>query len=322
MAGPDPLLDVASLTIRLDTGSGPLDLVRGLDLRLNAGDVLGIVGESGSGKSLTALSLIGLLPPSTEARGTVRFASRDLVGLPEADWGHLRGRRIGFVFQEPMSSLNPLHPIGAQVAEPLLWHGLMDRAAARAEAVRLIDRVGIPRAADPHELSGGQRQRVMIAMAIACRPDLLIADEPTSALDATVQRQIVALLRDLQAERGMAMIVISHDLGVIADLASRTLVLYGGRRMETGPTTALFRAPAHPYTRGLIAARPGRHLPRGTRLAAIPGQVPAPADLPPGCPFHGRCAIGTAQCRDHVPPLRIIGASEVACHHAEGETAR
>jgi len=312
------LLTVNNLSISFGTPAVPLRIVRDVSFALSAGGTLGIVGESGSGKSMTALAMIGLLPESARVTGRMVFEGADLAAARERDWVRLRGRKIAFVFQEPMTSLNPVHTIGAQVAEPLLVHGLMDKRAARAEALRLLERVGIPRARErldayPHELSGGQRQRVMIAMALACRPSLLIADEPTSALDVTVQKQIIGLLKELQAEFGMALIVISHDLGVIADLAERSIVLYGGQIMEEGPTLDLFRHHAHPYSQGLMAARPGSHIGKGRRLAAIPGNVPAPGDLAPGCPFYGRCALGEETCRTKPPPIVATGRTLSRC---------
>jgi peptide/nickel transport system ATP-binding protein len=315
------LLAVEGLTITLALPGGAARVVRDLDVALGAGETLGIVG--GSGKSMTALALIGLLPALARAEGRIRFEGRDLLRLAEAEWVRLRGRRIAMVFQEPMTALNPVHRIGDQVAEPLTIHGVMGAGAARAEAARLLDRVGIVRARDrlgayPHELSGGERQRVMIAMALACRPALLVADEPTSALDVTVQAALIRLLGDLTREDGMAMVVVSHSLAVVAALADRTLVLYGGMAMEAGPTRALLAGPVHPYSRGLLAALPRRGS-AGARLAAIPGSVPPAAALPPGCPFFGRCPIGTALCRDTPPPTLAVGVATVRCHHVGGD---
>ncbi|MEJ1159891.1 ABC transporter ATP-binding protein [Prosthecomicrobium sp. N25] len=317
-----PLLRVSDLTVALDLPAGPARVVRDLSFALDAGESLAIVGESGSGKSMTALALIGLLPSVARVSGSIRFEGRELVGAPEAALTALRGARIGMVFQEPMTSLNPVHRIGDQVAEPLLVHGRTDRAAARAEALRLLERVGIARARErldayPHELSGGQRQRVMIAIALACRPALLVADEPTSALDVTVQAALIDLLKDLARDFGMALVVISHDLAVVAGLAARSMVMYGGVAMEEGPTRDLFRAPRHPYTIGLVAASPSRRALPG-RLAAIPGTVPSADRLPAGCPFFGRCPRGTAICRDVPPPAIRQGERVARCHHLEG----
>ncbi len=282
-------------------------ILRDLSLEIDRGEALGLVGESGSGKSMAALAIMGLLPQGMAAEGRVLLEGVDLLALDEASLCAYRGRRIGMIFQEPMTALNPVHRIGEQIAEPLVLHGLMSHAEAVREAERLLERVGIEEPhrrlhSYPHELSGGQRQRVMIAMAMACKPDLLIADEPTSALDVTVQSEILDLLRDLRLQEGMATLFISHDLAVVARIARHTLVLYGGAAMETGDTMALLREPRHPYTQGLLAALPhGRA--RGTRLKPISGSVPPPHLLAPGCPFHGRCPRGDSRCATERPPL-------------------
>ena len=322
-----PLVEVADLRVRLPTARGPADAVRGVSFTLGRGETLGLVGESGCGKSLTALALLGLLPDGAQVSGSVRFDGQELVGLPDAALCRLRGSRIGVVFQEPMTALNPLARVAAQVAEPLRLHRRLGAAAARAEALALLDRVGLAdakRRADayPHQLSGGQRQRVTIAMALACGPDLLIADEPTTALDVTIQRQILDLIHSLVAERGMALLLISHDLGVIAENASRMLVMYGGLVAESGPTDALFACRAHPYTQGLFAARPrlGAGAAAGTdavlsarpRLATIGGTVPELADLPPGCPFAGRCRLTADACVTVSPPAVEVGPGHTA----------
>jgi peptide/nickel transport system ATP-binding protein len=253
-----------------------------------------------------------------QAEGQVLFEGENLLALDDAALCQYRGRRIGMIFQEPMTALNPVHRVGDQIAEPLILHGLMDRPAALREATRLLERVGIEEASRriasyPHELSGGQRQRVMIAMAMACKPSLLIADEPTSALDVTVQSEILDLLRDLRLQEGMATLFISHDLAVIARIARRTLVLYGGAAMETGDTSALLKSPRHPYTQGLLAALPhGRS--RGTRLSPIPGFVPAAKNLAQGCPFHGRCPRADAGCAEFPPP-KTLGPTTAWCFH-------
>jgi len=303
-----PLLEVEDLHVRLQTQRGPADAVRGVDLSLERGQTLGIVGESGSGKSITVQSLMGLLPETAEVSGRIRFDGQDLVGLSDRAMCRVRGNRIGMIFQEPMTALNPLHTIARQVGEPLRLHRGLGAAAARAEALALLERVGIPNAAArldayPHQFSGGQRQRIGIAMALACGPDLLIADEPTTALDVTVQKQILDLIAELVAERGMALILISHDLGVIADSVDRMLVMYGGTVVESGPTKALFARRAHPYTQGLFAARPVLGAPRGGRLATIRGSVPELVDLPPGCPFAGRCTFTVEACHATRPPV-------------------
>lgn len=317
------LLQVTGLDISLAHAARPVRVVRALSFTLGAGETLGIVGESGSGKSMTALALMGLTPSAMAVSGSLRFEGRELLPYEERAMTRLRGSRIAMIFQEPMTALNPVHRIGWQIAEGLVLHEGVEEQAALAEAARLLDRVGIQNARErlgayPHELSGGQRQRVMIAVALACRPELLIADEPTSALDVTVQAQLLELIRDIVAERNMALIVISHDLGVVAELAARTLVLYGGAVMEEGPTRALFAHPMHPYTRGLIAALPGRGR---KRLVAIPGSVPPPHLLAAGCPFHGRCRYGDDTCRDVPSQSVIAGETLVRCHKVERDVA-
>ena len=303
-----PLLDVQDLRVTLDTPHGPAEALRGVSFTLGRGETLGLIGESGCGKSLTALALMGLLPEGARVAGSVRLDGQELCGLPEDAWCRLRGNRLAMVFQEPMTALNPLHPIGRQIAEPLRLHRGLDARAARAEALRLLQRVQLPQAAArldayPHQLSGGQRQRVVIAIALACGPDLLIADEPTTALDVTIQREVLDLIAQLVDEDGMALLLISHDLGVMAETVQRMLVMYAGSVVERGPTDAVFARLAHPYTRGLFAARPRLGLPRGHRLATIPGRVPALADLPAGCGFAERCALAQDACRRAPPPL-------------------
>ena len=314
-----PLLQVTDLRVRLNTQRGPADAVRGVGFALEHGQTLGLIGESGCGKSITALALLGLLPERALVSGSIRFDGEELVGRSDAELCKLRGNRIGIVFQEPMTALNPLHTIGRQVAEPLRLHQGLGDAAARKQAIALLDRVGLPDAARradayPHQLSGGQRQRVTIAMALACGPDLLIADEPTTALDVTIQGQILDLIADLVAERGMALLLISHDLGVIAENVQRMLVMYGGSVVESGPTAEVFGRMAHPYTQGLFAARPKLGAAPGTRLATIAGTVPELADLPPGCPFTERCRLAVAACRDTPPaPVVISAGHEARC---------
>ncbi|MHA7599625.1 ABC transporter ATP-binding protein [Alicycliphilus sp. T452] len=313
------LLEVSGLRISLPTRRGRALAVRGLDFSLARGDTLGLIGESGCGKSLTALALMGLLPEGAQASGSIRFDGQELLGLDDRALCRLRGNRMAMVFQEPMTALNPVHSIGRQVAEPLRLHQGLTARQARAEAIALLERVGIAQAAQrlgayPHQFSGGQRQRITIAMALACGPDLLIADEPTTALDVTLQRQILELIRGLVAERGMALVLISHDLGVIAQTVRRTLVMYGGTVVESGPTRAVFGAQAHPYTQGLFAARPqfGTARVPGARLPTIAGTVPELADLPPGCPFAGRCPRTIAACHTALPPAVALGADHEA----------
>jgi peptide/nickel transport system ATP-binding protein len=307
-----PLLEVENLAVVLQTQRGPARAVRDAGFTLDRGQTLGLVGESGCGKSITALALMGLLPERAQVSGSIRFEGQELVDLPETAMQALRGDRIGMVFQEPMTALNPVHTIGDQVAEPLRLHRGLSRPAARAEAIALLDRVGIPDAprrvdAYPHQFSGGQRQRITIAMALACGPDLLIADEPTTALDVTVQQQILALISELVAERGMALLLISHDLGVVAQNVDRLLVMYGGSVVESGPTREVFANPMHPYTLGLFGARPALGAAPGTRLATIPGSVPELPDLPPGCPFAGRCGFTIPECHVTVPAAVEVG---------------
>ena len=316
-----PLLQLRDLTVTLPTAHGPQAALRGVSFALERGATLGLVGESGCGKSLTALALMGLLPDRAEVGGSIRLAGQELTALDDTAWARLRGDRIGMVFQEPMTALNPVHRIGDQIAEPLRLHRGLDRAAARAEALRLLERVRLPRARErldawPHELSGGQRQRVVIAIALACGPDLLLADEPTTALDATLQREVLDLLDELRRDTGMALLLISHNLDVMAAHVEQLAVMYGGRIVEHGPTRAVFERRAHPYTRGLFAARPRLGLARGTRLATIPGRVPALHEMPPGCAFADRCALADADCRRAAPPVAAVARGhDVHCLH-------
>jgi peptide/nickel transport system ATP-binding protein len=320
-----PLLQVRGL--RLERGDGAA-LVDGLDLDLRRGRTLAVVGESGSGKSLTALALAGLLPLGVRwVAGEARFDGQSLRGLAPAAWRRLQGRHIGMIFQEPMSSLNPVMRVGAQIVETLRTHLALTPAAASERAVELLRLVQIPepeRRVDqhPHQLSGGQRQRVMIAMALACDPALLIADEPTTALDVTVQAGILRLLQQLQRERGLALLLITHDLGVVQQVADHALVMYGGRLMEQGQATEVLRAPRHPYTRGLLRARPSGRLPRTQRLQEIPGTVAAPAPGRCGCPFAPRCADAEARCTTELPPLAPTGPDRAsACWLQDQEDA-
>ena len=314
------MLQVDQLRVTLHTPHGPADAVRGLSFAMQRGDTMGLVGESGCGKSMTALALMGLLPDAARLTGSIRFNGQELVGMNDAGLRQLRGDRIAMVFQEPMTALNPLHSIGHQVAEPLRLHRGLDRASARREALRLLDRVGIPDAARrldayPHQFSGGQRQRITIAMALACGPDLLIADEPTTALDVTVAGEVLALIRELVRDLGMGLILISHDLGVIAQNVRRMLVMYGGSVVESGPTREVFTHRSHPYTRGLFASRPAFGVsssgPR-QRLPSIPGNVPELHLLPRGCPFTERCDQALPHCGEQ-PIAEVLVRPE---HHA------
>jgi len=318
-----PLLEVQDLRVTLQTARGPADALREVSFTLERGGTLGLIGESGCGKSITALALMGLLPEGAQVSGSIRLEGTELTSLSEAEWCGLRGRRMGMVFQEPMTALNPLHRIGHQIAEPLRLHKGLSAADARAEALRLLERVQLPQAkarldAWPHQLSGGQRQRVVIAIALACGPALLVADEPTTALDVTIQREVLNLIAELVREDGMGLVLISHNLGVMADTVERVHVMYGGTVVESGPTAELFEKRAHPYTQGLFAARPRLGLARGTRLATIPGRVPELADLPAGCPFAERCPRVQDDCRAALPPEVPIAPRHAArCLHLD-----
>ncbi|WP_270937058.1 ABC transporter ATP-binding protein [Falsiroseomonas oryzae] len=313
-----PLLEVEDLAVAFGTGTQPVTVVDRASFDVERGETVALVGESGSGKSVTALAIMRLLePPGRITAGAIRFAGQDLARLAERDMRRIRGDRIAMIFQEPMASLNPVLSVGAHVMEPLMLHQGLGRAEARRRAIALLDRVGIPAAATrvddyAHRLSGGMRQRVMIAAALACRPDLLIADEPTTALDVTIQAQILALLTDLQAEFGMAVLFITHDLGVVAEQAHRVVVMYAGRVVERAPTPALFAAPAHPYAAALLRCVPGEA--EMERLEAIEGVVPPPGKLPPGCRFAPRCTLAGPDCAMQDPALRVAGPRhEAAC---------
>ena len=304
------LLAIEDLTVAFRTERGEITAVEEVNLDVAPGEILGIVGESGSGKSVTALTVMGLLPePAARvARGAVRFEGTDLTRLGEQRMQAIRGTGVAMVFQEPMTSLNPVFTIGNQITETLAAHGEGGSAASRRDrAVEMLERVGIPSAARrlrdyPHQLSGGQRQRVMIAMALACRPRLLIADEPTTALDVTIQAGILDLLLDLRDELGMAVMLITHNMGVIAEAADRVAVMYAGRVVEQAPVGRLFAAPGHPYTRALLACVPALDDERA-RLEAIPGTLPDPLKRPPGCRFAPRCPLHIAECDAAQPPL-------------------
>jgi oligopeptide/dipeptide ABC transporter ATP-binding protein len=308
-----PLLEVRDLAVGFETDAGFLRAVDGVSFSVGRGRTLGIVGESGCGKSVTALSIMRLLPkPAGQiVGGRVLLEDLDLVAAPPARMHAVRGGRIGMVFQEPMTALNPVHRIGRQLAEVFLLHRTKDKAEAMRLAVEMLGKVGIPaperRVLDyPHQLSGGMRQRVVIAMALACKPDLLIADEPTTALDVTIQAQILDLMRALQREMGMAIILITHSLGVVAEMCDDVIVMYGGRVAEQGPVEEIFARPAHPYTRGLLNSIPRLDAPRKSRLEAIRGNVPGLADLPAGCRFQNRCPWRVEKCAQQ-PPLEAVG---------------
>jgi peptide/nickel transport system ATP-binding protein len=316
------MLQVTNLNITLAGVTRDVPIVKDVSFELAAGRSLGIVGESGSGKSMTALALMGLLPGAIRASGSIDLGGQNLLALSEQEMCSVRGNKVAMIFQEPMTSLNPVQTIGRQVAEPLILHKGMSRAAARQEAIRLLDRVGIPDAARrldvyPHQLSGGQRQRVMIAIALSCSPRVLIADEPTTALDVTVQRQILDLLRELVSETGMALIIISHDLGVIGEMVDEMLVMYGGHVVERGQAEKVFAEPAHPYTRRLLEAIPRFGMPRNERLKTIPGTMPEIGSGSKACIFAGRCDLAFADCLHAPPPFVPVGEAHVgACFKA------
>ena len=325
----DVLLRVEHLSTGFPSPGGMLLAVNDVSLNVRRGETVCLVGESGSGKSLTALSIMRLVPaPGRVVGGSIAFGGRDLLALSEREMCSVRGNEIALIFQEPMSALNPVFTVGDQVAEALVVHGRMPWRSARREAVRLMEAVRIPDAAArcrdyPHQLSGGQRQRVLIAMALACSPALVIADEPTTALDVTIQAQVLDLLRELQAEHNLSLLLITHDLGVVAEMADRVAVMYAGRIVEEGPVADLFGGPQHPYTRGLLASLPGSGAfepATGRRLRAIEGTVPTLTHLPAGCPFEPRCEARIEICRGHVPPLVGLGADRAArCVHVTGD---
>ena len=304
----EPLLRVDQLTTVFDTARGPVPAVDAVSLEIRPGETLGLVGESGSGKSVTAMSIMRLVqPPGRIASGRVLFKGRDLLTLGERDMQRVRGAEISLIFQEPMTALNPVFRIGDQIGETLLVHGRTTRREARAKAIDLLRSVRIPnpesRIRDyPHQLSGGMRQRVMIALALACQPSLVIADEPTTALDVTIQAEILDLLREMKSALGLSLLLITHDLGVVAETADRVAVMYAGRIVETGPVRAIFRNPGHPYTRGLLASMPGGR--PGERLRAIEGSVPLLGELPAGCAFTPRCPERFEPCPIAPPPKR------------------
>jgi peptide/nickel transport system ATP-binding protein len=325
------LLEVENLQVHFRTPAGINRAVDGVSFHVDEGETLAIVGESGCGKSVTSMSMMRLIPePPGRIAGSVRFAGRDLLQLSDRDMRAIRGNDISMIFQEPMTSLNPVLSVGRQIGETLRLHQGLDRQAAEARAVEMLALVGIPEPARriheyPHQLSGGMRQRVMIAMALACSPRLLIADEPTTALDVTIQAQILKLMLDLKRRVGAAIILITHDLGVVAEIAERVMVMYAGRKVEEAPVAELFRSPRHPYTQGLLGALPklGSSLAGETkRLAEIPGQVPDLRMHIEGCVFAGRCPLATDLCRQFAPGLEEKSARHIAaCHYAPKEAA-
>jgi peptide/nickel transport system ATP-binding protein len=318
----ETVLSISRLTTGFDVKGAFVPAVIDISFHLHKGETLGLVGESGSGKSLTALSIMGLIQaPGRIQRGEIHFKGRDLLRLPERDMQRVRGAEIALIFQEPMTALNPVFTIGNQIEETLLVHGRATRRNARQKAIELLDAVRVPEAARrvrdyPHQLSGGLRQRALIAMALACDPEIVIADEPTTALDVTIQAQILDLLRDLQQRLQLSLILITHDLGVVAEMADRVAVMYAGRIVEESPVRALFDDPKHPYTRGLMGSIPGDTA--GSRLRAIPGTVPAPGQLPPGCCFSPRCPSRFDPCPTAHPGITDFGDGHTAKCYLHG----
>ncbi|WP_028029043.1 ABC transporter ATP-binding protein [Gemmobacter nectariphilus] len=323
--GAQPVLDVRGLKTVFRTRGGLIHAVNDVSFSLRPGELLGVVGESGSGKSVTMMSLLGLLPspPAQNAGGQVMFDGKDLLKVAPAELRAVRGGKIGFIFQDPMTSLNPVFTVGFQIMEPLRRHLGLDKERARKRAAELLDLVGIPDAARrlkdyPHQFSGGMRQRVMIAIALACDPKVLIADEPTTALDVTIQAQILELVRDLRQKLGMAIVWITHDLGVVAGISDRVMVMYGGQVVEMAPVKELFARPRHPYTQALLQTIPALHGAREARLRTIEGQPPILRKAPAACPFMSRCRHAVPLCGLENPARRTLTPGhDVACHRAE-----
>ena len=321
-SSPAPVLEVRDLSVSFSLETGTLSAVRGLGYAVAPGEVLGIVGESGCGKTVAALAVMGLLPRGASVTGSVRFQGREVLGLGDRELSTLRGRGMSMVFQDPLAALTPVYTVGDQVAEAVRAHRQVGRGEAARRAVELLDLVGIPRAVEragsfPHELSGGMRQRVLIAMAIANDPDVIIADEPTTALDVTVQAQVLDVLATARKATGAALVLITHDLGVIAGMADRVLVMYAGRAVEVAPAEELFERPRMPYTMGLLGSLPRLDAPRHQPLTPVEGRPPSLVDLPPGCPFSPRCPLRVEVCREQEPDLEPVGGGHVAaCHRS------
>jgi oligopeptide transport system ATP-binding protein len=314
-----PLLEVRDLSVSFRTDGGNVAAVNEVSFALKPGEIIGIVGESGSGKSQILMALMGLLARNGVARGSVRLDGEEILNRPDRDLDKLRGARMAMIFQDPMTALNPFMRISTQLTEVLIRHRRLDKATALTKAIEMLEAVGIPDAAKriklyPHEFSGGMRQRVMISMALLCQPALLFADEPTTALDVTVQAQILDLLRDLTRTMGTTVVLVTHDLGVVASLCDRVIVLYGGRVMESGPVERIFEAPRHPYTRGLLDSTPRLDELTQGELHTIPGQPPSLSRPSPGCPFEPRCALREPICATARPVMRVEGEDAVACH--------
>ncbi len=317
------LLDVTDLSVSFDTPDGQVHAVNGMSLTLDPGDSLAIVGESGSGKTQLAFGILGLLAKNGTSRGSVRFNGQEILNLPEAQLNKIRANEIAMIFQDPMTSLNPYMRVGEQMAEVLMLHQGTSKRDALEDSAKMLDAVRIPDARSrlrmyPHEFSGGMRQRIMAAMALLCRPKLLIADEPTTALDVTVQNQIMELMADIQRDFGTALILITHDLGIVAGTCAETLVMYGGQVMEHGTTDDVFEAPSHPYTLGLLKAVPRLDVPQDA-LQTIPGDPPDLTALPPGCPFSPRCPLSHEPCTRTMPPLEAFGSGRFRACHAPRE---
>jgi oligopeptide/dipeptide ABC transporter ATP-binding protein len=318
----DAVLEVRDLVVEFATEDGPLRAVDGVSFAVGRGEIVGLVGESGAGKTLTSEAILGLVRrPPGRVGGQVRFRGRDLLALDEPELARIRGKDIAMIFQNPGASLNPVFRVGDQLVETMALHLGQRRGALRRRAVEILTRVGIPSAATrardyPHQFSGGMAQRVMIGMGVACAPALLIADEPTTALDVTIQAQVLSLIRGLARELGMAVLLVSHDLGIVSQMCHRVIVMYAGRVVEEASIATVFRAPAHPYTKALIACLPG--LDDGSRLGAIPGVMPGLTALPRGCRFHPRCAVAEARCATEEPALRPAAAGQTAACHLVG----
>ncbi|GGE12675.1 peptide ABC transporter ATP-binding protein [Marinithermofilum abyssi] len=311
MQDQNSVLEVEGLGVRFRTEEGDVPAVQGASFSVQRGEVLCIVGESGCGKSITSLSVMGLLPDSAKAEGSIRFDGNDLLAMSQEEIRQIRGNEVSMIFQEPMTSLNPVFTVGFQVMEPLVIHRKLSKREAYEEAVRLLEQVGIPDPRKrmeqyPHELSGGMRQRVMIAIALSCQPKLLIADEPTTALDVTIQAQILDLILKLKEETGMGVVLITHDMGVVAETADRVVVMYAGKVVEEADAETLFQDPKHPYTKGLLRSMPSVD-DETYALEPIPGKLPKPGEMPQGCPFHPRCDDAMDRCRVESPRVFTVG---------------